>query len=257
MPMVLNLFLPYLKTNKKGPFFGKSNIMTTKIKVLLIEDDKSISSFITTSLDGNGYKVTSALTGKEGLSLAASFCPDIVLLDLGLPDIDGIEVLKQLRSWSKVPIIILSARVKEQDKVTALDLGADDYITKPFGTSELMARIRTSMRHSYSGTPDRIYRAHDLEINFEKRLIRLEGKEIHLTQIEYQLLTLLAENSGRVLTYSFIMNAIWGPYMDNNNQILRVNMANIRRKIEKNPAQPQYVFTEIGIGYRMVESENQ
>ena len=230
--------------------------MTTKISVLLIEDDKSISSFISTSLEGNDYKVNTATTGKEGLSLAASFCPDVILLDLGLPDMDGLDVLRKIRSWSSIPIIIISARIKEQEKVMALDLGADDYITKPFGTNELMARIRTSLRHSHTNTPDRIYKALDLEINFEKRLIRLEGKEIHLTQIEYQLLTLLAENSGKVLTYGYIMNAIWGPYMDNNNQILRVNMANIRRKIEQNPAQPKYVFTEIGIGYRMLENEN-
>lgn len=230
--------------------------MTAKIKVLLIEDDKSICRFITTSLEGNGYKVTSAASGKEGLSLAASFCPDVVLLDLGLPDVDGIQVLKQLRSWSNVSVIVISARTKEQEKVEALDLGADDYITKPFGTEELMARIRTCMRHRHTVHPDHIYKALELEINFEKRLVRLAGNEIHLTQIEYQLLTLLAENSGRVLTYSFIMNAIWGPYMDNNNQILRVNMANIRRKIEKNPAQPQYVFTEIGIGYRMLDNEH-
>ena len=231
--------------------------MNTKINILLIEDDKSISGFITTSLERNGYRVTSALNGKEGLSLAASLCPDVILLDLGLPDIDGCEILKQIRSWnSNIPIIILSARTKEQDKVSALDLGADDYLTKPFGTAELMARIRTSMRHRHPSSPDRVYRALDLEINFEKRLIRLEGREVHLTQIEYQLLTLLAENSGRVLTYSYLMNAIWGPYMDSNNQILRVNMANIRRKIEKNPAQPQYVFTEIGIGYRMLENEH-
>lgn len=230
--------------------------MSTRIKILIIEDDKSISSFITTSLEGNGYKATAALTGREGLSLAASFCPDVILLDLGLPDMDGLEILKQIRSWSGVPIIVISARTKEQEKVDALDLGADDYITKPFGTGELMARIRTSMRHRHSNTLEHTYKALDLEIDFEKRLIRLKGNEVHLTQIEYQLLTLLAENSGRVLTYSFIMNAIWGPYMDNNNQILRVNMANIRRKIEKNPAQPQYVFTEIGIGYRMLENEN-
>lgn len=255
--MAQNLFLHYPKINKKGPVSPVDVIiMTAKIKVLVIEDDKSINSFITTSLDGNGYKVTNALSGKEGISLAASFCPDVVLLDLGLPDIDGIEVLKQIRSWSNVPVIVISARTKEQDKVTALDMGADDYITKPFGTSELMARIRTSMRHSHSTTPDCIYKALDLEINFEKRLIRLEGKDVHLTQIEYQLLTLLAENSGRVLTYGYLMSAIWGPYMDSNNQILRVNMANIRRKIEKNPAQPQYVFTEIGIGYRMLENQN-
>lgn len=230
--------------------------MSTKIKILLVEDDKSITNFISTTLEGNDYKVTTALTGREGISLAASFCPDVILLDLGLPDIDGCEVLRQVRAWSRVPIIIISARTKEQEKVTALDLGADDYITKPFGTAELMARIRTSLRHSHPSTPDHIYRALDLEINFEKRQVRLCGEDIHLTQIEYQLLTLLAENSGRVLTYGHIMNTIWGPYMDTSNQILRVNMANIRRKIEKNPAQPQYVFTEIGIGYRMLENEN-
>lgn len=230
--------------------------MTAKIKILLIEDDKSICRFITTALEGNGYKMDTAVTAREGISLAASFCPDVILLDLGLPDMDGLQVLKQIRTWSEIPIIVISARSKEQEKVEALDLGADDYITKPFGTEELMARIRTCMRHRHSLPVDHVYKALGLEINFEKRVVRLDGNEVHLTQIEYQLLTLLAENSGRVLTYSFIMNAIWGPYMDNNNQILRVNMANIRRKIEKNPAQPQYVFTEIGIGYRMLENEN-
>lgn len=230
--------------------------MNTKINILLIEDDKSICSYITTSLSGNGYRVITALSGKEGVSLAASFCPDVILLDLGLPDIDGCDVLRQLRSWSSISVIVISARTKEQDKVTALDLGADDYITKPFGPAELMARIRTSLRHSRTATPDKVYRAAGLEIYFERRMIYINGAEVHLTQIEYQLLSLLAENSGRVLTYKFIMNTIWGPYMDSNNQILRVNMANIRRKIEKNPAQPQYVFTEIGIGYRMRENEN-
>ncbi len=230
--------------------------MNPKINILLVEGDKSIGNFITTSLENSGYKVTTAFTGKEGLSLSASICPDVTLLDLGLPDLDGIEVLKQLRTWSSTPIIVISARTKEQEKVQALDLGADDYITKPFGTNELMARIRTSLRHSRPSTHNKIYKGGDLTIDFEKRLITLEGEVIHLTQIEYQLLTLLAESSGKVLTYGFIMNTIWGPYMDDNNQILRVNMANIRRKIEKNPAQPQYVFTEIGIGYRMLESEH-
>ncbi len=230
--------------------------MTPKIHILLIEDDKSICNFITASLESESYRVTTAQTGKEGLSLAASLCPDVILLDLGLPDMDGMEVLSRLRIWSSNPVIIISARTKEQEKVDALDAGADDYITKPFGTSELMARIRTALRHSRPNTHAHIYKAKDLVIDFEKRLITLEGNEIHLTQIEFQLLTLLAENSGRVLTYRYIMNAIWGPYVDDNNQILRVNMANIRRKIEKNPAQPVYVFTEIGIGYRMLESEN-
>lgn len=228
--------------------------MSLKLSILVIEDDKSICSFITTSLNGNGYRVTAALTGSEGLTLTASRCPDVILLDLGLPDMDGCDVLQQLRTWNHTPIIIISARNEEQEKVKALDLGADDYITKPFGTAELMARIRTSLRHSRNSF-EPIYRALELEINFEKRIVRLKGEQIHLTQIEYQLLTLLAENSGRVLTYNFIMNTIWGPYVDNNNQILRVNMANIRRKIEQNPAQPRYVFTEIGIGYRMRENE--
>jgi len=230
--------------------------MNAKITILLIEDDKSICSYITTSLSGNGYRVITALSGKEGVSLAASFCPDVILLDLGLPDIDGCDVIRQLRSWSSISVIVISARTREQDKVIALDLGADDYITKPFGPAELMARIRTSLRHSRTAAPDKVYKAAGLEIYFEKRMIYINGKEIHLTKIEYQLLSLLAENSGRVLTYKFIMNTIWGPYMDGNNQILRVNMANIRRKIEKNPAQPQYVFTEIGIGYRMRENES-
>ena len=201
-----------------------------KIKVLLIEDDRSISNFITATMDREGYKIMHALNGREGLSLSTSFCPNVILLDLGLPDMDGLEVLQKLRSWSDVPVIIISARTKEQEKVSALDLGADDYITKPFGTGELMARIRTSLRHSHAQAPGHVYKALDLEIDFEKRLIRLRGEEVHLTQIEY--------------------------HMDNNNQILRVNMANIRRKLEQNPAQPQYVFTEIGVGYRMRENEN-
>ena len=229
--------------------------MTARLSVLVIEDDKSICSFITAALSGNGYRVTAALTGREGLSLTASLCPDVILLDLGLPDLDGCEVLQKIRLWSRIPVIIISARNEEQEKVKALDMGADDYITKPFGTAELMARIRTSLRHGSGSLPETIYRALNLEINFEKRLVLLQGEQIHLTQIEYQLLTLLAKNSGRVLTYNFIMNNIWGPYTDGNNQILRVNMANIRRKIEQNPAQPQYVFTEVGIGYRMREND--
>lgn len=229
--------------------------MTAKTNILLIEDDANIRNFITNSLTGNEYKITNAFTGRDGISLAASLCPDVILLDLGLPDTDGLEVLKQIRLWGNIPIIVISARTREEEKVIALDMGADDYITKPFGAGELMARIRTSLRHSHKSVSDRIYQAKNLEINFEKRLIKRKGVEIHLTQIEYQLLTLLAKHSGKVLTYHSIMNTIWGPYMDGNNQILRVNMANIRRKIEDNPAQPQYIFTEIGIGYRMLENE--
>ncbi|MCM1045728.1 MAG: response regulator transcription factor [Candidatus Gastranaerophilales bacterium] len=229
--------------------------MNTKIHTLLIDDDRNVSALISSILTANNYQVIAAFSGKEGLSLAASFCPDIVLLDLNLPDINGYEIIKSIRSWSNIPIIVISAHNEEQEKVTAFDLGADDYITKPFGTAELVARVRTSLRHSHPVAQNHIYKAHDLQIDFEKRLILLAGKQVHLTQIEYQLLTLLAENSGQVVTYRYLMSNIWGPYIDNNNQILRVNMANIRRKIEKNPAQPEYVFTEIGIGYRMLEAD--
>lgn len=231
--------------------------MNHKTTILLIEDEKNICQFIETTLEAENYKVISAQTGQEGLSLAASICPDVILLDLGLPDMDGVNIISQVRSWSIVPIIVISARTKEQEKVDALDLGADDYITKPFGTSELMARIRTSLRHTHNQTSNgsNHFCAKDLVINYEKHCVTIEGKEVHLTQIEFKLLSLLSKNSGKVLTYSYIMENIWGPYVDNNNQILRVNMANIRRKIEKNPAQPQYIFTEIGVGYRMIEED--
>lgn len=228
--------------------------------ILLIEDEENIRSFISTTLKNQGYKIITAATGTEGLHLSASLCPDVILLDLGLPDMDGMDIINQLRTWTSVPVIVISARNNEHEKAKTLDCGADDYITKPFGTVELLARIRTSLRHSsqMSDQPamhQKPYHHRDLTINYSDHVVTLEGNIIHLTQIEYKLLTLLARNSGKVLTYTFIMEKIWGPYVDNNNQILRVNMANIRRKIEKNPAAPEYVFTEIGIGYRMAESD--
>ena len=234
--------------------------MIPKSSVLLIEDEENIRSFIATTLKNQNYKITTASCGTEGLHLCASLCPDVVLLDLGLPDMDGIDVIKKLREWSCVPIIVISARTHEQEKAKALDFGADDYITKPFGTVELLARIRTSLRHSSqlnAGNNAGLLAYHhgDLVVDYEKHLVTLKGEMIHLTQIEFKLLSLLAKNSGKVLTYSYIMEKIWGPYVDNNNQILRVNMANIRRKIEKNPAAPEHVFTEIGIGYRMAEGD--
>lgn len=234
--------------------------MNPKYSVLLIEDEENIRSFISTTLKNQGYKITTAATGQDGLHLCASLCPDIILLDLGLPDIDGMDVIQKLRDWSSTPIIVISARNHEQEKAKALDLGADDYITKPFSTIELMARIRTSLRHGSqlaSGNPQStpVYHHKNLVIDYEKYLVTLDGEMIHLTQIEFKLLSLLSQNCGKVLTYSYIMEKIWGPYVDNNNQILRVNMANIRRKIEKNPATPEHVYTEIGIGYRMAEGD--
>lgn len=231
--------------------------MNHKTTVLLIEDEKNICQFITTSLESSNYRVITAMTGTTGLSLAASQCPDIILLDLGLPDMDGMDIIEKIRSWSAIPIIVISARIKEDEKVKALDLGADDYITKPFGSSELMARIRTSLRHTTaaSGNAFPTFKANGMIIHFEKHKVTIDDREVHLTQIEFKLLSLLARNCGKVLTYSYIMEHIWGPYVDSNNQILRVNMANIRRKIEKNPAQPQYIFTEIGVGYRMIDAD--
>ena len=187
--------------------------------------------------------------------------PDVVLLDLGLPDIDGTRVLTRLRGWYEGPIIIVSARNQEKEKVGALDIGADDYITKPFGTYELMARIRTAIRHSNKILDDHVnnnrpYSAGGLVVDFEKRRVTVNDKEVHLTRVEYKIVSLLAKNSGKVITYDTIINEVWGPYADDNNRILRVNMANIRRKIEETPGEPKYIFTELGVGYRMLEDEN-
>lgn len=236
--------------------------MTHKLSILLVEDEKNICDFISTSLSAQDYRISTAHTGKEALPIITSQCPDLILLDLGLPDMDGMEIIRQVRTWSSVPIIVLSARTQEQEKVRALDLGADDYLTKPIGTSELLARIRTALRHSNRLNTDsplykRPFHARGLTIDFEKHLVSVDGKDVHLTQIEFKIISLLAQNSGRVMTYNTIISNIWGPYADDDNSILRVNMAHIRRKLEQNPAEPQYVFTEIGIGYRMIEDEMQ
>ena len=236
--------------------------MTHKLSILLVEDEKNICDFISTSLSAQDYRISTAHTGKEALPIITSQCPELILLDLGLPDLDGMEIIRQVRTWSSVPIIVLSARTQEQEKVRALDLGADDYLTKPIGTSELLARIRTALRHSNRLNTDsplykRPFHAKGLTIDFEKHLVSVDGKDVHLTQIEFKIISLLAQNSGRVMTYDTIISNIWGPYADDDNSILRVNMAHIRRKLEQNPAEPQYVFTEIGIGYRMIEDEMQ
>lgn len=227
--------------------------------ILIIEDEENICNFISTTLSAQNYQVIKAYTGVEGLSIITSQCPNIVLLDLGLPDMDGLDIIRQVRTWSAMPILVISTRTQEHEKVEALDLGADDYIPKPFGTSELLARIRTAERHSNrlsSSSPHNVYHARELTIDFTKHLITVRGKETHLTQVEFKIVALLAQNSGRVMTYDSIISSIWGPYADNNNRILRVNMANIRRKLELNPAEPEYILTEIGIGYRMIEDEN-
>ena len=235
--------------------------MNLKQKILLIEDEKNICNFIATTLRAQNYKVSFTNSAVNGLSLAASECPDLILLDLGLPDMDGIAVIRNVREWNHVPILVISARTQEQEKVEALDAGADDYITKPFGTSELLARIRTALRRSTingsaTAPGQSCYRAKGLVIDYDKHVITVDGNIVHFTQIEYKILTFLSRNAGKVITYDTLLTHVWGPYADSNNRILRVNMANIRRKVERNSADPQYIFTEIGIGYRMIDNEN-
>ncbi len=231
--------------------------MELKPMVLVIEDENAISNFITAILNLNGYQVMKSTTGKEGLSMVAAYSPDLILLDMGLPDIDGMEILRSIREWSKIPVVIVSARGHEREKVAALDLGADDYIVKPFGTSELLARIRTALRHSpqslgIEANGSDKFNVGELEVDYRKRLVQLQGKVVHLTPVEYKILALLAKNTGKVLTHDFIKREIWGLYAGDSHT-LRVNMANIRRKIEVNPGEPQYIITEMGVGYRMVE----
>ena len=233
--------------------------MAAKGKVLIIEDDGAILSLMRRVLEANSYETVIAQNGREAISLLASHCPDVVILDLGLPDMDGMDVLTQLRSWSQMPVVVVSARTDEKEKVRALDAGADDYVTKPFGTSELLARIRTAIRHARSTggnagiAKDNRFVARDLVIDYDKYRVYIGGQDANLTQNEFKLVALLGRYAGRVLTYDYLIREIWGPNKAYDNQILRVNMANIRRKIEKNPAEPEYIFTEVGVGYRMIE----
>ena len=235
--------------------------MEIKDRVLVIEDDKSIRNFMKTILEANNYEVIMAVNGAEAYSMITSQCPDVVILDLGLPDMDGMKILKSVREWSGMPILVVSARSHERDKVEALDLGADDYMTKPFGTSELLARLRTAIRHarvSYltpEGMQTGTFRSGDLVIDYDKHRVYVGEQDAGLTQNEYKIVSLLGKYAGKVLTYDFLIKEIWGPNMKNDNRILRVNMANIRRKIEHNPAQPQYIFTEVGVGYRIVDPD--
>lgn len=232
--------------------------MENKPVILVIEDDKPIRNFMLAALKTQGYKTLEAEKGEEGLALMMSYNPDIIILDLGLPDIDGLEIIKQTRAWLSIPIIVVSARGQEREKVEALDLGADDYITKPFGVSELLARIRVCLRHTYKSVNGQKaglehFILGDLKIDFEKRFVSIEDQDVHLTPIEYKLLVLLAQNAGKVLTHKSIIKEVWGSAVANETQSLRVFMASLRRKIEKEPAQPRYILTEVGVGYRMVD----
>ena len=235
--------------------------MNIREKILVVEDEKSIAHFISSVLSANGYEAMQARSGSEALSMISSHCPDLIILDLGLPDMDGLEILRQLRSWSSLPVVVVSARSHEKDRVTALDLGSDDDLTKPFGTDELLARVRTAIRHTRTASGnDEIaqkgtYTVGELTIDYNKHQVLKNGRNVRLTLSEFRIVALLGKYAGKVLTYDFIMKELWGPRAGGDNQILRVNMANIRRKIEKNPAEPEYLFTEVGVGYRLAECE--
>ncbi len=231
--------------------------MSNAPHILVIDDEPQIQRAIRTILTEKGFQVSTASRGEEGLTLAAAREPDIVILDLGLPDIDGIEVTRRLREWTQCPILILSVRDSERDKVAALDQGADDYLTKPFGIEELLARVRVALRHSSSrqGAQSKLVKAGDLSIDLAWHLVRRGEEEIKLTGTEYKLLAYLAANHGRVLTHQSILTHVWGPADADHTEYLRVYMRQLRKKLEADPEQPQYILTEPGIGYRFIADE--
>ena len=227
-----------------------------KYKILVVEDDENIASFIQTVLESNGYQVLMAERCQQGILMLSSHVPDLVVLDLGLPDMDGEEFLRIVRQENMVPIIVLSARTEERDKVSALDLGANDYITKPFGTAELMARVRAALRstrHLHIGGPSSTFALEDLLIDYDRRQVSVGGKLIHLTQTEYNILAFLSQHTGKVMTYSTIIRSIWGSMDDGSVKKLQVNMANIRKKLCVQPGENRYVINELGVGYRMLD----
>jgi two-component system KDP operon response regulator KdpE len=222
--------------------------------ILLIEDEPQMQRFLRIVLQGQGYCFIEAQTGQEGLVQAATRSPDIILLDLGLPDIDGLEVTRRLREWSDIPIIVLSAREQEQDKIKALDAGADDYLTKPFGAGELLARIRVAIRHKVmrqSTTGEPVFILDNLRVDMSRRQVFLNEQEVHLTPIEYKLLTVLIQNAGKVVTHSQLLKEVWGPSYSKETQYLRVYMTQLRHKLELDPARPRFLINEPGIGYRL------
>lgn len=226
--------------------------------LLAIEDEVPILRFLRTVLSAPSYKLIEAQSGAEGLAMAGSHNPDLILLDLGLPDRDGLDVLRQLREWSAAPVIILSARGQEKDKIAGLDAGADDYLTKPFNTGELLARIRVCLRRraqAAGGTPETVFTSGGLKVDLEKRQVFVDGKEIHLTPLEYKMLTEMVRHAGKVLTHRHLLKAVWGPSHEDESHYLRIFIGQLRKKIEAEPARPKYLLTETGVGYRLKASE--
>ncbi|MDD5274430.1 MAG: response regulator [Methylovulum sp.] len=222
--------------------------------IVVIEDDPAIRLFLRTGLGAHGFKVFEADRGQQGIIEAGVRKPDLIILDLGLPDMDGVEVIKSIRGWSAMPIIILSARSLEQHKINALDAGADDYLTKPFGLGELLARIRVALRHATSSPAQDdagMFVTGDLKVDLLKRLVQVGDRDVHLTPIQYRLLALLIKNAGKVLTHHYILKEVWGPSYKDNSHYLRIYMSQLRQKLEADPTQPHYLLTESGVGYRL------
>lgn len=224
--------------------------MSTKPSILVIDDEMQIRRLLKLTFEANGYSVLLAESGKDGLLQASMSMPDIIILDLGLPDAEGSEILKSLREWTKIPVIILSVRTAEEDIITCIDSGADDYLVKPFRTGELLARVRLALRHLQSPQHEPQYVFGDLIVDLASRIVTLAGEQVKLTSTEYSLLALFVQNAGRVLTHNYILGEIWGPTFDEEKQYLRVYIAQLRKKIEADPARPQRIVTESRIGYR-------
>jgi len=220
-------------------------------RILIVDDELAIQRFLRTALDSGEFSLHQAENGHAALAAAVAVKPDIILLDLGLPDMDGVEVIRRLREWSRVPIIVLSVREREDDKVGALDAGADDYLTKPFGTGELLARIRAALRRSLQQVPEPVFTFEDLEVDLARRRVLVRGAELQLTPTEYDLLRLLVSHAGKVLTHRQILSHIWGAAYVEQPHVLRVNISNLRHKIEVDPSRPRYILTEPGVGYRL------
>ena len=230
-----------------------------RFKLLIVEDDSNIRTFLRTMLEAEDYQVLCAADCRTGISMFTSHCPDLVILDLGLPDLDGTEFIPYARQYTQAPILVLSARTTDSDKVTALDLGANDYITKPFSAAELLARIRSALRNRRYGDQDGLvgeaFNVSDLRIDFARRQVTLSGREVRLTQTEYNIVTVLAHHAGRVMTYAAIIRAVWGTTDDGSIKKLQVNMANIRKKLGERPGERRYISNELGVGYRMISDD--
>lgn len=220
-------------------------------RILIVDDEPSIQRFLGAALDTGDYSIHQAENGRAALAAATATRPNVILLDLGLPDMDGVEVIRRIREWSQVPIIVLSVRDREDDKVGALDAGADDYLTKPFGVAELIARIKVALRRSLPQESEPVYRIEELEVDLARRRVLVAGDEVQLTPTEYELLRLLVVHAGKVLTHGHILRQIWGVAYVEQPHVLRVNISNLRHKIEKDPSRPRYILTEPGVGYRL------